>query len=225
MGLFDIFKSKDLRNSEAIVGKTLTAIFPGGEPDVVRDMDRIRRLTKGKIPEAKLRVYLQVCKTLVHISQGHTEPSFIQSFKVRAENKLSDAEAKDVYAYLAGEAVTLDAMARSMPGAVDEAVIRKTFKAGTYNDTVEGSHGTFGTSVTNPVPTICVRSSNEYLARLRFSGTALQSHRVGSTSSPVTVGKVDIYNLTAAGRDVGTIYICPYHKNTSKLAPVGFTLA
>jgi len=225
MRLFDIFKSKDQRESEEMFSKILTTIFPGGEPDVLRDMDRVRRLTKGKIPQEKLRGYLQGCKTLVHISQSHTEPSFVQSFKVRSENMISNAEAKDVYAYLAGEAAYLDDMSRLMPGAADPAETKKIFGNGTYNDTIEGAHGAFGTSVTNPVPSICVRSSDEYLGQLRSGGAPVQSKRVGSTSSPVTTGSIDIYKLTSGGRDMGTVYICPYHKNTSKLAPSGFTLA
>lgn len=225
MGIFDIFKSKDQRQVEATVSDILGKIFPGGETDVLRDVDRIRRLTKAKIPQEKLRGFVQGCKTLVYISQTHTESSFVKSFKIRSENLISEAEAKDVYAYLAGETAYLDNMARIMPGAVDPAETRKTFGSGTYNDTIEGAHGAFGTSVTNPVPSICVRSSIEYLACLRLNGQLVQSTRVGSTSSPVTAGSIDMYELCSAGRDVGTIYICPYHKNTSKLAPVGFTLA
>lgn len=224
MGLLDIFKSKEQRDSEAMIGKIFTTIFPKGEQDVLRDMERICRLAKGNIPQEKLRGFVQGCKTLVHISQTHTESSFVQSFKVRSKNKINDSEAKDVYAYLAGEAAYLDNIARLMPAA-DLSETRKTFAAGTYNDTIEGAHGPFGISVTNPIPSICVRSSNEYLARLRLGGVQVQSNRVGSTSSPVTAGSVDIYKLTAGGRDAGTIYICPYHQNTSKLAPGGFTLA
>ena len=112
-----------------------------------------------------------------------------------------------------------------MPGDDGSLDARKMFGAGTYNDTIEGAHGTFGPSLTNPIPSICIRSSNEYLARLRFEGAEVQGNRFGSTSSPVTVGSVDIYKLNNAGRDLGAIYICPYHKNTSKLSLPGFTLA
>lgn len=203
----------------------MTTILPDGEQDVIRDLDSIRRLTNAKIPQDKLLGFLQGCKTLVQISRSHTEHSFIQSFRIRSANRISDAEAKDVYAYLAGEAAYLDSMAGLMPGATEPSELRKIFDAGTYNDTIEGACGTFGISVNNPVPSICVQSSNEYLARLRFGGAPVQSNRLGSTSSPVTPGYVDIYKLTIGGRDVGTIYISPYHKNTSKLAPPGFTLA
>lgn len=225
MGLFDIFKSKGQSETDAMIGKVLAQVFPNGESDIVRDVEKVRRLTKNKIPTDKIRGYVQGCKVLLVISQNHTEPSFIQSFKARSENKITDAEAKDVYAYLAGEAMYMDNLNRMMPGAVDPAEIQRMFSGGTYNDTVEGARGPFGVSVNNPIPTICVRSSNEYLARLRYQGQPVESERQGSTSSPVTTGNVDIYSLTAAGRSLGTVYLCPYHKNTSKRAPDGFTLA
>lgn len=225
MGLFGLFKSKEQREAEAMVGKVLAQLFPNGEADIVRDVERVRRLTKNKIPAEKLRGYVQGCKTLIAISQNHTEPSFVHSFKVRSENRITDAEAKDVYAYLAGEAMYLDNLNRMMPGMGNAADIQRMFGAGTYNDTIEGAEGPFGTSVNNPIPTICVRSSMEYLSRLRYQGQPVQSERMGSTSSPVTTGNVDIYSLAVGGRSVGKIYLCPYHKNTSKLAPTGFTLS
>lgn len=225
MGLFDIFKSKEQRDADGAVGKILEAIFPGGEQDILRDMDRVHRLTKGKIPTDKLLGYVRGCKVLVHISQNHTEPTFIQSMKVRSENRITDAEAKDVYAYFAGEAAYLDNLTRMMPGSANAADVQRSFASGTYNDTIEGGRGGFGTEVNNPIPTICIRSSGEYLARLRYKGAPVESQRVGSTSSPVCQGGIDIYKISVGGRDVGTIYLSPYHKNTSKKAPAGFELA
>jgi hypothetical protein len=69
-----------------------------------------------------------------------------------------------------------------------------------------------------------VKCSNKYLARIRYQGRPVDHKRVGSTSSPVTMGNVDIYELSVHGRDVGTIYICPYHRRNSRTAPKGFAL-
>ena len=225
MGLFDIFKSKSQRDTEEMLGRVMGQIFPNGDADVIRDSERVRKLTGDKIPEDKLRGFVQGCKVLLAISQNHTEASFIQSFKVRSENKITDAQAKEVYAYLAGEATYIDNMARVMPGAGNTAQIKSMFASGTYADSIEGAQGEFGTSVNNPIPTICVRSSMDYLARLRYRGEPVENKRTGSTSSPVTSGSIDIYQLMSGGRPVGTVYLCPYHKNTSKLAPRGFTLS
>ena len=53
---------------------------------------------------------------------------------------------------------------------------------------------------------------------------AVVANRFGSTKSDVTPGSIDNYNLEVLGLEVGTIYICPYHKWNSNLAPRGFTL-
>ena len=68
MGLFDIFKSKGPTETDAMLGKVLAQIFPNGEADIVRDVERVRRLTKNKIPADKLRGYVQGCKVLLVIS-------------------------------------------------------------------------------------------------------------------------------------------------------------
>ena len=59
MGLFDVFKSKQQRETDAMVGKVLSQIFPNGEAEIVRDFERVRRLTKNKIPADKIRGYVR----------------------------------------------------------------------------------------------------------------------------------------------------------------------
>ncbi len=146
---------------------------------------------------------------------------------------MSDAEAFEVYVYFAGEAQYFDNIARmskmngqamtaEFQGAM--AGVRATYAKGTYMAAIVGGHGEFGHTVTNPVPTISVMGSNKYLTKLRYGGRPVESQRVGSTSSPVTDGNVDIYELSARGREVVAIYICPYHKRNCKVAPKGFTL-
>ena len=78
--------------------------------------------------------------------------------------------------------------------------------------------------VDNPVPTVCVNGSDVYLSRLRRNGSPVEFRRLGSASTPVIVGNVDIYQLSQAGTDLAKIYICPYHRKDSKVAPVGFKL-
>ena len=233
MALFGLFKSKKDREIDNSRRQTQEKIFPGGEADLVRDVDIVNKITGHKIPADKIREFVAGCKALVFISVTHDDESFTQSFKVRSENVLSDAEAFEVYAYLAGEATFFDDLtwgAKTSGQAVTQELknsmlnYRAVYAKGTYNDTIAGGHGEFGHTVTNPIPTISVRGSNKYLAKLRYGGHPIESNRVGSTSSPVTDGNVDIYELSSGGHEVGSIYICPYHKRNCKIAPKGFTL-
>lgn len=94
-------------------------------------------------------------------------------------------------------------------------------------DQLPNGHGAFGLCVTNPVPTSSILGSTTYLARLRLQGRPVTATRVGSTSAPeITDGAIDIYRIAQDGRsDTVTLFLCPYHRRISALAPQGFTLA
>lgn len=112
-----------------------------------------------------------------------------------------------------------------MPKEIEEemARVRKVWSLGTLSDTIQGGYGQYGLVVTNPIPTVCVRGSDKYLSRLRFNGQAVTHDRIGSTSSEVTAGSIDIYKLSVGAQTLGNVFICPYHKHDSKVAPKGFT--
>jgi hypothetical protein len=103
--------------------------------------------------------------------------------------------------------------------------MENVWEAGTTTDTIPGGYGEFGLTLSNPIPMICISSSDRYLKKLRYNGKPVDSKRLGSTSSDVTSGSVDIYELRQGGSELCAIYICPYHKKDSKLAPKRFTLS
>lgn len=98
---------------------------------------------------------------------------------------------------------------------------------GVDTDDIPKAYGPFGLCNTNPIPTRSVVGSEAYLERLRTKdGRRVTANRLGSTSAEdVTSGMIDIYQLSADGQAVGTIYVCPYHKRNSAKAPDGFLLA
>jgi hypothetical protein len=233
MALFGLFKSKQKREIDNTVREINERIFPGGEADCTRDMARVAAITNRKIPADKIRGFVAGCKALVHISETYDDEDFTRSFKIRSGNVLSDAEAFEVYVYFAGEANYFDTLTKvaklNGQGVTKEfkdamANVSATYAKGTYRDTIAGGYGEFGHTVTNPIPTISVTGSIKYLAGLRYGSRPVKNNRVGSTSSPVTDGNVDIYELSVGTRDVGAVYICPYHKRNCKIAPKGFTL-
>ena len=99
-------------------------------------------------------------------------------------------------------------------------------KDGVDTDDIPQGYGPFGLCKTNPVPTRSVPGSNEYLSRLRTKdGRPIESSRIGSTSAPdVTSGMVDMYSISSGDVNLGTVYLCPYHKKNSGKAPEGFRL-
>lgn len=233
MAFFGLFKSKQDRAQGDEFNQLLDTIFPGGEENVLRDIERVSRYTHGKIPRDKIRGFVAGCKTLVQISETREDEDFVQSFISRSENLISDVEAYEVFIYLAGEAAYADNITKMLgskgaplnTGLIQLlAQMEAIYAEGTYEDSISGGYGEFGLTVTNPIPMISAKGSNNYLSKLHFHGQAVEYARSGSTSSPVTEGKLDIYVLSVDGKEVGTIYICPYHRRNCKTAPTGFTL-
>lgn len=232
MSFFGLFKSKQQKELDEMMSKVFARIFPGGEADVLRDCKRIDALTGGRIPPDKLRGYVTGCKTLLNIAREHDEGRFVSSFQIRADGKITVDQAYDVYVYLEGEASYYDRTNLFLKNMGSDTSAFKdyignmpwTYSVGTRTDTIPGGFGEYGLVQTNPIPTVSVRGSESYLASLRYGGQPIEANRMGSTSSKVTPGQVDIYQLSFRGRDVASIYICPYHKWNSKKAPKGFSL-
>jgi len=228
MAFFGLFKSKQDRDMDNMLMRLNDTIFPGGETDVLRDIERVSRYTHGKIPRDKIRGFVSGCKTLALISDTREDEDFVRSFKTRSGNLISDAEAYEVFVYFSGESEYANNATRVLGSPLNAemkqhlAQMEAIYAEGTYEDSITGGYGEFGLTVTNPIPMISVRGSNKYLSKLYFRGQEVKNTRSGSTSSPVTKGKLDIYALSVNGKEVGTIYICPYHRRNCKTAPDGF---
>ncbi len=233
MAFFGLFKSKEERGFDNSMQQMMGRIFPGGERDILRDCERINYLTHEKIQPEKLRGFISGCKVRSLLNKGESEEVLINSILARSEGRITEREAFDVFVYIEGEANYYDNISSFMKqsgGTVPDASDSLfgdtpwTYKAGVYTDEIPGGYGEYGLEVSNPIPTISAKYSVRYLSKLRFGGMPVVANRLGSTSTEVIKGSIDIYQLEAVGKPVGKVYICPYHKCNSKKAPRGFTL-
>jgi hypothetical protein len=235
MALFGLFKSKKDREFEQSMEQFQHLIYPRGEKDIERDCARIDALTNGKIHHSILRGFVSGCKTIAYINESYDDEGFANSNIARSDGLITKDEALDVYAYLEGESKYYDTMNRmfgdmgvdSDDGDDSDEIFGNMpwiFSEGVSTAEIPGGYGDYGLCKTNPILTISVNCTNKYLAKLRYKGNSIVANRLGSTSSEVTPGSIDIYELSVSGRDIGTIYICPYHKRNSKKPPYGFTL-
>ncbi len=232
MALLGLFKSKEEKALETGLKGINQMIFPMGKADISRDCQRVAILTNGKIPDTDLKGFVAGCKTLAAISSSYDDEDFVRSNIARSKNRINETEARDVYIYLAGESMARANVARMIKdqgGTLSSDLVDycdqlgKTWAAGTTQDKIAGGIGEYGMSASNPIPTVCVKGSEVYLSRLRFNGRPVESKRLGSTKSDITEGNVDIYLISQNGSEVAKIYICPYHRKDSKLAPKGLS--
>ena len=220
VGLFDIFKSKEQKEVDKLREDMLAAIFPNGEVDIVRDAKRVHFLLQGKLTMDECRTLVKGRKTVLLVTEDQSAEHIVPGILAKTNHKITEKEAYGVYAYLAGESMFLDQLSKAGMGG--GATISKLHQDGIDADELPNGFGEFGLMVTNPIPTISVSGSNNYLSRLRSNGQPVTYERLGSTSSDVTNGSIDIYSVSCAGKSLGDIYICPYHRRNSKKAPKGF---
>lgn len=221
MGLFDIFKSKEKSELDKTMEKLQKVLFPNGEIDITRDAKRVHLLLHGKLTLDECKACVRGNKALIYIAEDKSAERLVPSIMRRANNKFSEKEAYSIYAYLSGEAMYLDLL--NTMGMGGNATTSELHQNAIDADELPNGFGEFGLTATNPIPTISVYGSDDYLNRLRFNGQPITYDRLGSTSSDVTNGSIDIYPVSCSGKSLGSIYICPYHRRNSKKAPKGFT--
>ena len=97
---------------------------------------------------------------------------------------------------------------------------------GTDQDRIPGAASPFGLSPANPIPTRSILGSRVYLARLRTgSGDRVVYTRRGSTIRDAIKRPIDVYDLRdEAGAFLATVFVSPYHRRNSALAPEGLRL-
>jgi hypothetical protein len=231
MAFFGLFKSKQESSMESLIHSITRQIFPAGQSDIARDTDRIISIVGTKIPENEVIGFVAGCKTLIILSSEDDEARFVNSIMTRAEYRITKEEAYEIYVYFEGEArqyVNVMSITQSVDGNLGDSMIGDMpwiYSSGTRTDQISGGYGDYGLVTTNPIPTISARGSSRYISKLRYCGLPVDSYRLGSTSSDVTPGSIDMYSLSCGGKDVGTIFICPYHKKNSQKAPKGFSIA
>jgi hypothetical protein len=109
--------------------------------------------------------------------------------------------------------------------ALYKSIISKMGEFGTEEDKVPDGYGEFGHEITNPIPVNSIAGSRIYLNNLRtLDGNKIQFTRFGSSSAPNVAKPIDIYEITVDGKKIATLYISPYNKKNSNLAPRGFKL-
>lgn len=101
-----------------------------------------------------------------------------------------------------------------------------TVALGDDKDRLPRAYGEFGLEATNPVLATALLGSTRYLDNLRTSdGQEVRYSRIGSTLSDVSRYPIDIYDVRSLDDEaLAVLYILPYNKANSSIAPRGFTV-
>ncbi len=114
---------------------------------------------------------------------------------------------------------------RDMKGLYDAMHALNEAEGGTDKDIIPEGIGEFGYDVTNPIPVNTIFGNTAYLGRLRtLEGNKVRYERKGSTGAGNIENPIDIYDIFNGDEFIATLFISPYHKKNSDLAPKGFKL-
>jgi hypothetical protein len=114
---------------------------------------------------------------------------------------------------------------REMKGLYDAMHALNEAEGGTDQDIIPEGFGEFGYDVTNPIPVNTVFGNTAYLGKLRtLDGVKIRYERLGSTRAENINYPIDIYNIFRGEEKIATLYISPYNKKNSGIAPKGFNL-
>jgi hypothetical protein len=206
-------------------------IFPNGERDIERDLDRVNSILAGQLPLHECRDVLYKAKGLILVADNKAWRHVRPTLERQLQDKATPEQIYAIYIYLAGEANYLDTVARTYSKSSDAnrrqrelARALLIYSEACDTNQIPGSFGRFGLEATNPVPTVSVHESIDYLRLLRHQGVSIEFERAGSLSSKIGSAPIDAYAIFRDGFTLAQVYLCPYHRVTSTLAPHGFTL-
>ncbi|WP_445749621.1 hypothetical protein [Polaribacter sp.] len=96
-------------------------------------------------------------------------------------------------------------------------------KEGTTKNVIPGGYGEFGLEITNPIPIHTHFELEDYLYNLiTINGEHISFNRIGSGTAPNIKNPIDVYEIFIDHNFYKKLYLCPYHKKTSKKIPKGF---
>jgi len=104
-------------------------------------------------------------------------------------------------------------------------ILNKGNEEGTDQDIIPEGIGEFGYDVTNPIPVNTILGNTAYLGRLRtLNDIKVRYERRGHTRTNNIKNPIDIYEIFDEEKKIATLYISPYNKKNSTVAPKGFKL-
>ncbi|MDR2839800.1 MAG: hypothetical protein LBV75_00825 [Paludibacter sp.] len=220
----NVTKQKQNKNElQDLVNKVNKAIFPNGKSDIEAGTKELLRILNNKVDkETAQTIFLKsssICYT-TSLNNEFSKERLEQHLSHYALHYFDDKSLNDFYAYLLSKndrANILDKLTEFS---------KLTNPDGTDQEEMPEGYGEFGIEITNPIPVRSIPDSYFYLRKLKTTnGESITFDRIGSRRAPNIANVIDAYRISVNGKQIATIYICPYNKATSKKAPKGFKLA
>lgn len=229
MGIFDFFKKKKEPKIDELVSSIMAQVFPNGKRQIQEIASSLYKDFRGKYPQESLMKSVAYCGSMLITAKDKSAQRIVDmGLLLKPDNKYTREDAITIY-----KSVVKSFFSTKFNIDNQEAFESFYKSLGNVGNTVEienkrikGAFGTYGVTLTNPVPIKGVQSSYTFLDSLLTNlGEPIQYKRLGSYGSSVTKELIDGYAIsTKSGRSLGTIYICGYCNVVDPDPPVGFII-
>lgn len=229
MGFFDFLKKKKEPNLDDIVSSIISQVFPNGKSQIQELASTLYKDLRGKYSQESLMRSIAYCGSMLITAKDKSAQRIVDmGMLLKPENKYTREDAITIYrsvvkSYFSSKLgidnqEAFEAFYKSL-GNIDNSVEIE-------NKRIKGAFGTYGLTLSNPIPVNGVLKSYDFLdSLLTSSGEPILYKRLGSYSSSVTKELIDGYAIsTRSGCSLGTIYICGYCNVDNPDPPVGFIL-
>lgn len=201
-------------------------IFPNGKKDIDEGTKELLRILNYSIDEKTAQnIFVKsssICYT-TSMNGSFSKERLKQHLAPYALNYFNENAIGKFYDYILSKNERAKALNSLLE--ITREFSKTSNPTGTDKDEMPEGYGEFGLEITNPIPTSSIPDSYFYLNRLRRNkGQEITFERIGSMAAPNIKHTIDAYNISANGKKITTIYICPYNKKTSTKAPNGFKL-
>ena len=206
--------------------KILKEIFPNGQIDKDEGTKKLLQILNNNIDKKTAQNIFVKSSSICYITSmkgTFSKERLKQHLAPYALNYFNDDTLSIFYDYILSKNERASEMDSLLE--ISREFSKSSNPTGTDEDIMPEGYGEFGLEITNPIPTSSIPDSYFYLGRLRTqNGSKITYNRIGSMGAPNISHSIDGYTISSNGKELATIYICPYNKKTSTKTPKGFML-
>ena len=225
--MFKFFKSNKKSKDSSALAILDKKIFPYGREQKEAGAKQIIRLSNNKLDFMQsLEIYGKI-KAQIYFLTDFENDEITQTIitnDLRSKN-LTYIECFNIIGFILSDNEKYE----SQNNEIIDSMVNSAFNAkneGYDLDMIPEGHGEFGLSLSNPIPVKGIISNEIYLKKLRTdTGEQISWKRQGSTRSLLIPNPIDVYHIfNQKGEFLTKLFISPYHKKISGIAPKGFII-
>lgn len=227
ISIYFITNSNSSEKNKLTAKDATNLIFPKGDEQRDLLINKFESFVGNRYSKENIRNWVILTASSLKFFNDKSEDRVVSYIVKKSDNTLHIDDGKYLYSI-----VSKEVLFPVFNGNKNDEFLTQLINAGYGNnddgydsDIIPGAIGEFGFVSTNPIPVKGIMGGYTYLENLIFEdGTPITHQRTGSVGADNIENPIDCYKIFNDGVEKSIIYISPYHKKNSAIAPKGFKL-